>query len=148
MCRHKSNNINFHLTPNPKKSNYKIFGKTFKNLIFGHFGPILSIFQTKKIFLKKWALSVFRFYSYLPSSKKSKKLRRDYQVKLKTDRWTDGSFIGSSIYGGPKNDFWSLLYHKMVHFSKHGLIPLFLQTSIENKFTTSIKCIFFSIYEF
>ena len=54
----------------------------------------------------------------------------DYQVKLKTDRWTDGNFIGSSIYGGPKNDSWSLLYHKMVHFSKHGLIPLFLQTTI------------------
>lgn len=28
LCKHKANNMNFHLTPNSEKRNFKIFGNT------------------------------------------------------------------------------------------------------------------------
>ena len=43
--------MNFHITPDPEKSDGKMFGKSVKTLIFCHFGPILPILgKEKKIF--------------------------------------------------------------------------------------------------
>ena len=41
--------MNFHVTPDPEKSDGKMFGKSVKTLIFCHFGPILGK-EKKKIF--------------------------------------------------------------------------------------------------
>ena len=57
LCRHKANNIKFHLTLNPEKSNDKTFGKAEKTLIIGHFDPNLPIFVNKNIFLENWSVS-------------------------------------------------------------------------------------------
>ena len=61
---HKANNTNYHLTPNPEKHNYRMFGKTLKTLIFSYFGPILPPSAKNRSFFNKWALPGFRFYSY------------------------------------------------------------------------------------
>ena len=47
LCKQKTNNLNFHLTPNPEKSNNTIFGKSLKTFLFGHFWAFLSPFQKK-----------------------------------------------------------------------------------------------------
>ena len=52
QCSHKANNVSFHLTPNPEKSNDQIFEK---NPIFGHFGRIF-LFLGKNEFFQKIGL--------------------------------------------------------------------------------------------
>ena len=51
--------MNFHSKLNPAKTNDKMFQKNQKNLILGHFGPILPILGQKWIFIKNPFLPVF-----------------------------------------------------------------------------------------
>lgn len=43
LCRYKANNMNFYLTPNPKKGNDRFFRKTLENSNF--ISPKLCLFQ-------------------------------------------------------------------------------------------------------
>ena len=45
LCKQKTNNLNFHLTPNPEKSNNTIFGKSLKTFLFGHFWAFFPLFR-------------------------------------------------------------------------------------------------------
>ena len=112
-----------------KKFKDKILGKPLKRIIWAVLSPLYP-YSSKNEYSQKIWLSVFRFYSYLPSCKKKqkknrKKLTSGYREKLLTDRLTDRSagrqtdrqagkqtdrqadrqtdnsnFIGPSIYGG------------------------------------------------
>ena len=61
LCRHKANNMNFHLTPNSEKAMIKFLEIT---LVFGHFGPSLPILGQKWLFSKNQVLPVSRFLEF------------------------------------------------------------------------------------
>ena len=88
LYRHSTFNTNLHFTTIPEKSNDKIFEKTFKILIFGHFRPTFPFLEKKRIFSKKIGLSVFIFYNYLTIMQKSKNTNEQTAKKkpLETDR--------------------------------------------------------------
>ena len=50
LCRHKVNNMNFHLKPYPEKSNEKKFGKNLKTTYFSPFWTHFADFLGKKEF--------------------------------------------------------------------------------------------------
>ena len=91
LYRHSTFNTNLHFTTIPEKSNDKIFEKTFKILIFGHFRPTFPFLEKKRIFSKKIGLSVI-FYNYLTIMQKSKNTNeqtaKKHPLKL-TDRQSD-----------------------------------------------------------
>ena len=88
LYRHSTFNTNLHFTTIPEKSNDKIFEKTFKILIFGHFRPTFPFLEKKRIFSKKIGLSVFIFYNYLTIMQKSKNTN-EQTAKKKTLKLTD-----------------------------------------------------------
>ena len=87
----------------------KFLEKLKKPLFLAILG-LLSLFEKKKkkkrIFLKNWALLVFRFYNIYHHVKNLKKLTRKYQGKLiadtGTDRWTDGQISIISQFNGDR----------------------------------------------
>ena len=87
-----NNNISFHFRLLPRKNNDKIFQKTQKTLLLGHFGHFLPNFGQKWISLEKRALSVFIYSDYLPSCQKSEKTTGPFLRKTpnwQTDRRKD-----------------------------------------------------------
>ena len=90
LYRHSTFNTNLHFTIIPEISNDKIFEKTFKILIFGHFPPTFPFLGKKQIFSKKIGLSVFTFYNYLTIMQKSKNTNEQTAKKNpETDRQSD-----------------------------------------------------------
>ena len=64
------------------------FLKKLKNLIWGHFKHFLPKFWQKWVFWEKWALSVFKYYDYLPSCKKKrKKVFFSHEDRARTNIW-------------------------------------------------------------
>ena len=55
-----------------RKKLTKFLRKLKKTLIFGRFWPILPFLRKRRISMKNWTLSVFKFYDYVPSWKKKK----------------------------------------------------------------------------
>ena len=95
-----NNNISFHFKLFPRKTNGKFF-KTSKKPYFGeHFGPFLPKFEQKWNFLGKGALSVFKYYSYLPLYQKSEKtnqLSLRIMPNWRTDWQTDNYDLHSTL---------------------------------------------------
>ena len=90
LYRHSTFNTNLHFTIIPEISNDKIFEKTFKILIFGHFPTTFPFLGKKRIFSKKIGLSVFTFYNYLTIMQKSKNTNEQTAKKNpETDRQSD-----------------------------------------------------------
>ena len=124
LYRHSTFNTNLHFTTIPEKSNDKIFEKTFKILIFGHFRPTFPFLEKKRIFSKKIGLSVFIFYNYLTIMQKSKNTNeqtakkkplkltdrqsdkqsdRQREMQTETERQTDNHYFkGPSVLSGSK----------------------------------------------
>ena len=88
-----NNNISFHFRLVLKKTNDKSFKIIKKTLSWGHFGSFLLKYA-KMPFTRKMALSVFEYFNFLTSCKKSETndlfLRKmlNQRTDRQTDRWT------------------------------------------------------------
>ena len=83
-----------------EKLTIKIFKFSKKSYFGGHFGPFLSNFGQKWVLLDKRALSVFRYFNYLPSLQKLEKVIEQFLIKTpnwRANRWTEGQTVNSDF---------------------------------------------------
>ena len=84
--------------------------KNQRTLFWGHFGLFFPNLDKNEFSLEKRTLSVFKYFNYLPSCKKSEKTNETFLKEMtdgRTDGWTDGGthdsdFIGPFIERGCK----------------------------------------------
>ena len=80
---------------------FSFSGKILKNLFPAILGPFFVYLD--KNAKKKKAQSVFKYYNYLPSCKKSERTNEPFLRKMlncQTDRQTNSDFIGPSVGQG------------------------------------------------
>ena len=83
MQWHQANNVNFHLTPIPEKSNTKFFGNTKKTPDFWPFTAHYAHFGGKMNFLKKLGCHFLGFTIICHRAKKKKKKKKKKRKKKK-----------------------------------------------------------------
>ena len=107
-CWNINGNISFYFRLFSRKNNYKIFQNFQKNPILGTFWLFCQKFGQKWVLLEKRALSVFKYYNYLPSCHKSEKtivlfVRKmlDWQMNGQAEGQTENcDFVGPPVREG------------------------------------------------